>query len=94
MRKDVLAELGAALLTAKTSHVPRCAAPRLTSYGEGMCQHVCVVSIMRPENVHESNMARSNVVTHVGAAFALRLLYRYCAHQPAGGELTAELDRV
>ena len=31
MRKDVLAELGAALLTAKTSHVPRCAAPRLTS---------------------------------------------------------------
>ena len=31
MRKDVLAELGAALLTAKTSHVPRCAAQRLTS---------------------------------------------------------------
>ena len=31
MRKDVLAELGAALLTAKTSRVPRCAAQRLTS---------------------------------------------------------------
>ena len=31
MRKDVLAELGAASLTAKTSHVPRCAAQRLTS---------------------------------------------------------------
>ena len=31
MRKDVLAELGAALLTAKTSHVPRCAELRLTS---------------------------------------------------------------
>ena len=30
MRKDVLAELGAALLTAN-SHVPRCAALRLTS---------------------------------------------------------------
>ena len=90
MRKDVLAELGAASLTVKTSHVPRCAAPRLTS--DKWRGHVSV--IMRPENVHESNMARSNVVTHVGAAFALRLLYRYCAHQPAGGELTAELDRV
>jgi hypothetical protein len=31
MLKDVLAELGAALLTAKTSRVPRCAAQRLTS---------------------------------------------------------------
>ena len=31
MRKDVLAELGAALSTTKTSHVPRCAAQRLTS---------------------------------------------------------------